>query len=178
GTGPDPLENVSVPTNYPYAWPVELGQPTVILSIQSQSIPSTGVVDYRYLNVTNPFPNDVWLSAAIVKPGNTKVVHHCLVFSGSSGVLQGLDGFFAHFVPGYEAAPFPPGTGKLLRRGEVLRFQMHYITTGTSQSDQTQLGLYVTPVQPPYTLLTKSAYNAFFSIPAGNPDYQTTAAFV
>src|SRR5262249_13328255 len=59
----------------------------------------------------------------------------------------------------------------------VLRFQMHYITTGTSQSDQTQLGLYVTPVQPPYSLLTKSAYNPLFSIPPGNPDYQTTASF-
>jgi hypothetical protein len=54
---------------------------------------------------------------------------------------------------------------------------MHYISIGTGQADQTQLGLYVMPAPPTYSLLTKSAYKAFFQIPPGNPDYQTTATF-
>jgi hypothetical protein len=177
GTGPDPLTNVPASTNYPFAWPADLGPPTAIYSIPAQSIPAFGVIDYRYLNVTTTFSNDVWLRAAIIKPGNTRVVHHGLVFNGSSGSLQGLDGFFAGYVPGFEAAAFPAGTGKLLRRGEVLRFQMHYVSVGTPETDQTQLGLYVLPAPPTYSLQTKSAFNVFFSIPPGAKEQQASATF-
>jgi hypothetical protein len=177
GTGPDVLTNAAPATNYPFAWPPALGQPTVVYSIPLQSIPESGVIDYRYLNVTNTLPTDVWLRAAVVLPGNTKVVHHTLVFSGTSGQLAGLDGFFAGYVPGFEGAAFPPGTGKLLKAGEVLRFQMHYISIGTPETDQTQIGLYVMPAPPTYALQTKSAFSLFFNIPPGNPDYQTTATF-
>ena len=176
GDGPDPLETVAPPTNYPFAWPVSLGTPARIYSIPAQSIPATGDVDYRYINVTTTFTNDVWLSAAVIKPGNTRVVHHSLVFQGSGG-LSGLDGFFAGYVPGYDAVGFPPGTGKLLPRGQVLRFQMHYVTTGQPETDQTELGLYVAPAPPTYALQTKSAFNISFSVPPGAPDYEATAQY-
>ena len=175
GGGPDPLQSASVPVGYPFAWPESLGTPDQIYSIPIQNIPATGVVGYRYIKVTNTLATDVWLRAAVVKPGNIRVVHHVLVFDGPSG--GGLEGFFSGYVPGTDAAAFPPNTGKLLRRGQVLEFQMHYITIGTAQTDQTQLGLYVSPAPPTYPLQTKSAYQIFFSIPANNPDHQQTAFF-
>jgi hypothetical protein len=173
GTGPDPLESASVPVGYPFSWPEALGTPDQVLSISLQSIPATGVVGYRYLYVTNTFATDVWLRAAIVKPGNIKVVHHVLVFDGQT--LAGLAGFFSGYVPGTDAAAFPTGTGKLLKAGQVLEVQMHYITIGTTQTDQTQIALYVSPAPPTYPLQTKSAYDVLFNIPANNPDYQRTA---
>ena len=178
GTGPDPLAETPPPsTNYPYAWPANLGPPDAILRIPTQSIPADGTIDYRYINVVNnAFGSDVWLRAAIVRPGNTRVVHHCLVFQGTGG-LQGLDGFFAGYVPGFDAATYPAGTGKLLRRGETLRFQMHYTTVGESQTDQTEIGLYVAPVPPTYPLQTKSAFNVGIQIPPNTADYSTTAQF-
>jgi len=103
-------------------------------------------------------------------------VHHSLVFQGTGG-LSGLDGFFAGYVPGYDAVAFPPATGKLLPRGTVLRFQMHYVTTGQPETDQTELGLYVAPAPPTYALQTKSAFNVFFSVPPGAPDYEATAQY-
>ena len=126
GTGPDPLADSPPPaTDYPQAWPSNLGQPDAILRIPPQNVPATGEVDYRYINVVNTaFTTDVWLRAAVVRPTNTRVVHHSLVFQGTGG-LQGLDGFFAGYVPGFGASSYPPGTGKLLKRGETLRFQMH-----------------------------------------------------
>src|SRR5204862_1232766 len=57
--GPDPLAAAPPPpTNYPYTWPSGLGQPDLVLSIPPQSVPATGVVGYRYLNVTTTFPTD------------------------------------------------------------------------------------------------------------------------
>jgi copper type II ascorbate-dependent monooxygenase-like protein len=109
-----------------------------------------------------------------------RVVHHCLVYEG--GGLMGLDGFFAGYVPGYEAAEFPSGTGKLLRKGATLTFQMHYITTGRVESDQTRIGLYVAPTPPQYALQTKSAFNIPFvlgqtEIPPGANDFEISAQY-
>jgi hypothetical protein len=180
GSGSDPLADMpTTSTNYPFAWPASLGTPDAILRIPMQSIPASGTVDYRYITVTNTgFSGDVWLRAAVSRPGNTRVVHHCLVFEGdSSASLGGLAGFYSGYVPGYDPAPFPPSTGKLLKRGQVLTFQMHYTTVGTAQTDQTELGLYVSPLPPTYPLQTKAAFNVFFAIPANNPDYQSTAQF-
>ena len=174
---PDPLANLAAPTNYPFAWPAELGPPDAVLRIPAQSIPASGIVGYRYLNVANTaFSSNVWLRAAVVRPTNTRVVHHCLVFDGSTSGT-GLDGFFAGYVPGADATALPPDTGKLLTAGQTLQFQMHYITVGTAQTEQTELGLYLRPSPPPYPLQTKSAFNVFFAIPGNSATYQTTASF-
>jgi hypothetical protein len=175
GSGPDPLANQPAVTNFPFAWPQELGQPDAILSIPMQNIPATGKVDYRYL--TNTWTGgDVWLKAAVVRPGNTRVVHHSLVFQGATS-LGGLDGFFAGYVPGTDPTNFPPNTGKLLKAGDKLIFQMHYTTVGTTETDTTQLGLYFLPAAPTYALQTKSAYSVIFNIPANNSSYNALATY-
>ena len=174
---PDPLANLASPTNYPFSWPADLGPPDAVLKIPAQSIPATGILDYRYLNVTNTaFSSNVWLRAAVVRPTNTRVVHHSLVFDGTT-IGMGLDGYFAGYVPGADATAFPPNTGKLLTVGQVLQFQMHYITIGSNQTDRTELGLYLLPTPPAYSLQTKSAVDVFFSIPPDSNTYQDTAKF-
>ena len=81
-----------------------------MLSIPAQSIPADGVVDYRYLDVATTFPTDTWVRAAVVRPGNRKVVHHCLVYFGSDSFFKGLLGFFAGYVPGSDPAASPATT--------------------------------------------------------------------
>ena len=177
GIGPDPLVTANTTTNYPFAWPTNLGPPDAVLKIPVQSIPATGIVNYRYIKVTNTvFSTSVWLRAAVARPTNIKVVHHCLVFDGSTSGT-GLDGYFSGYVPGADAGAFPPNTGKFLTNGQVLQFQMHYITTGTAETDQTELGLYLAPTPPAYPLQTKSGFNVLFSIPANSAQYQVTAQF-
>ena len=172
---PDPLAGAPTQTNYPFAWPASLGQPNSILTIPLQNVAASGVLSYRYINVTNTAGN-VWLRAAVARPSNIQVVHHCLVFDGTSTGM-GLDGFFSGYVPGADATAFPAGTGKYLTNGQVLQFQMHYITIGSAQTDQTQLGLYTMASPPTYPLQTKSAYNVLFSIPANANGYESLAKF-
>jgi hypothetical protein len=181
GTGPDPLPDAAaaVGTNYPNAWPTDLGPPDAILRIPTFTVPAFGTVEYQYISVTNnAFAGDVWLRAAIVRPGNTRVVHHCLVFEGNpSQSQQGLAGFYAGYVPGWTAASFPANTGKLLRRGQVFTFQMHYTVAGEVQTDQTEIGLYLAPAPPAYPLQTKAAHYEFFAIPANTEGYATSAQY-
>ena len=172
GTGADPLLAAAVPAeDYP------LGKPDVILKIPQQSIPADGVLPYRYVNIPTTFPTDVWLKGAVIKPGNRKVLHHCLVYFGGTSGLQGLDGFFAGYVPGYDPVFYPEGTGKLLPKGTTLRFQLHYTTTGEAATDQTEIGLYLAPTPPKMALQTRSAFNLFFNIPPGAADHEVAAQY-
>ena len=178
GGGPDPLATTQpAATNYPFAWPLELGPPDLVLSIPPQNIEATGVLDYRYLKVTTTFPTNAWLRAAVILPGNTRVVHHCLVYYGSDSLFAGLAGFFAGYVPGYDPVAFPEGTGKLLPKSTELTFQMHYVTTGQPETDQTRIGLYVLPAPPSYELQTRSAPNIGFTIPPRASDLEATASY-
>jgi hypothetical protein len=179
GTGPDPLASVSATTNYPFAWPPELGQPDYVVTIPRQSIPATGEVPYRYPSIQVPISTNTWLRAAVIKPGNTRVVHHSLVFVGNLlEVLGGLNGYFAGYVPGYTAIEYPPGTGKKLPANATLTFQMHYTTIGTAQTDQTQLGLYFMKSPPAMELQTRAAFTLDLTIPPGAQEYEREASFV
>lgn len=170
----DPLAEVVPPS--PVDWP--LGTPDRIVRIQRQTIPaktSQAEIPYRYLVVASPFTSDVWLRAAVVRPGNRKVVHHALLFTGTSfaDILQvqaGLGGFFAGYVPGMDQSEYPVGTGKLLKRGSFIVFQMHYTPVETAETDTTELGLYLASQPPQRELKTGAAYTVDINIPAGLAD--------
>ena len=161
-------------------WP--LGRPDAILTIPKQDLPATGLIDYRYITVQVPGASDRWLRAVVVKPGNTRVVHHALVFDGTLlDVLLsggGLGGFFAGYVPGLEQTWFPEGTGKFLRAGTPLTLQMHYTAAGQLATDQTEVGLYYFSAPPARELSTKSAVNVTLAIPPDAKDYEREASFV
>ncbi|MBI4623383.1 MAG: immunoglobulin domain-containing protein [Verrucomicrobia bacterium] len=178
GPAPDPL--VSAPPAAGGDWP--LGPPDLIVSIPPQDLPATGVIAYRYLTVAVPVTTDRWLRAAVVKPGNRASVHHALVFDGTRlEVLLnagGLGGFFAGYVPGMQQTWFPDGSGKLIRRGAQATFQIHYTTTGRTETDQTQMGFYFTDRAPGRELLTRSAFTANISIPPGAREYEREATLM
>ena len=162
---------------YPFAWPASLGQPNLILTIPTQSIPASGLVDYRYETVSTGLTSDKWLKAAVVLPGNPKVVHHCLSFLDSlDGDNSALTGNYAFFVPGSQGLAYPEGTAKFLPRDSNIIFQMHYISTGQPEEDQTQLGLYFRETSPAVELTTDAAVNFLFAIPPHASDHELTAS--
>lgn len=163
--------------SYPFAWPQSLGEPDIILAIPRQSIPPSGLIDYRYVAVSAGLQADQWLKAAVVLPGNPRVVHHCLNFVGSPlGDAFGLSGNFAGYVPGTQALAYPDGTGKFLPRGSTITFQIHYVTTGQPEEDQTQLGLYFMENPPAVELTTGAASTFLFAIPPHDPDVEIMAS--
>ncbi len=193
GRGEDPL--VAQPPPAAQDWP--LGQPDFVVKFpHSQKIAASGVFDYRYVMVRSPIGSNVWLRAAVVKPGNRKVVHHILVLvatpdelknrrehrgqgRGQGGGLNGggLNGYFTAYVPGYQPVPFPEGSGKLLPADALMIFQVHYTATGKEETDDSELGLYLCAEKPPLELKTRSAFNARFEIPPGAPNEVTEAEF-
>src|SRR6185436_9893044 len=142
---------------------------------------------YRYIPVKSPIPTNAWLRAAVVKPGNRKAVHHILVLLATqeelmnqrlrNGQAGGINGYFSAYVPGYDPTPFPEGSGKFLPAGAMLIFQVHYTATGKEESDQSEMGLYLSKEKPATELHTRSAFNVRFEIPPGEQNQETQAEY-
>jgi hypothetical protein len=74
-----------------------------------------------------------------------------------------------------EQREYPAGTGKLLKRGSFIVFQMHYTPIETAQTDATEIGLYLMPQAPERELVTGAAYTTDLAIPPGSSDAPAAA---
>ncbi len=182
GDGPDPLAqatSVTLPE-----WP--LGAPDLVIEVPPQSVPATGVIDYRNVDIRLPLDRDVWVRAVDMQPGNRAVLHHCLVFviyppqqrTRQPNWKGGGNSYFAAYAPGYNVEPFPYDTGQLLPKGSVLQFQLHYNAVGHATSDSPRLALYFHKRPPTRELVVESAHNTNFRIPPHAPDYPVEARYV
>jgi hypothetical protein len=138
------------------------------------------VLSYRHVKIPSPVPDDAWLSATVVKPGNRKVLHHCIVFASFEGAVKepgGPGAKIAGWAPGRLAVPLPKETGIFLGRGAQLDIELHYTTVGTPQTDQTEIGLYLLREKPKLAYKTGMAIKMDFTIPPNEPEASSSATF-
>ena len=60
-----------------------LGEPDIVLSVPPQTIPATGVIDYRYVPVELNLDRDVWIRGIEFVPGDRQVLHHVITYLSS-----------------------------------------------------------------------------------------------
>jgi mono/diheme cytochrome c family protein len=77
---------------------------------------------------------------------------------------------------GEQVTMLPPGTGKLVKAGSKLIFQMHYTPNGKATKDRTQVALYFASAPPEYEIRTVGVSNPRFAIPAGEGNYRVDSA--
>lgn len=176
GEGPDPLEGyVAKPAE---EWP--LGKPDIILRMpKAEEVPATGVIPYRHVEVQAGNPNEAWVGAIYVKPGNKKVVHHLIARLKEGGFKNhlGMNEMFVGWAPGTTQAGFPKGTGKHLPANARFDFELHYTASGSAQTDQSEVGLYLLPAKPAARFESVEALNYQFEIKPGDPESPTEAMY-
>lgn len=173
--GEDPL--VQTVAEQP-RWP--LGQPDYIVKLPvAQEIPATGILDYRYVDIPSPIPNDAWLAAAVFRPDNRRVVHHLIVRAKYSKTprLARDDVFLTGWAPGIDHQNYPDGTGKFLGKGATLNFELHYTVDGRTETDQSELGLYLLKSPPKLPLHTTAAVNWDVVVPPHEPEAPSYAIY-
>jgi peroxiredoxin len=124
-------------------------EPDVVVSMKEDyRVKAEGVIDYQTFEVDPGFKTDQWISAAEIRPGNRKVVHHCNVFlraPGSRGEVDmpgELESFcLAAMTPGSPPMILPEGMAKRIPAGWRLLFVVHYSPIGKAQVDRTSIGL-------------------------------------
>ena len=176
GSGADPLAQA---TPEAAEWP--LGKPDYIVKLpHPEEIPATGVLDYRHIKIPSPVPEDAWLAATVVKPGNRQVLHHAIVYAKfeGSGNDWGAPGVkIAGWAPGRMPGRLPEGTGIFLGHNAELNIELHYTTNGTPQTDDTEIGLYLLHEKPKLVYKTGMAIKLDFTIPPHDPEACSSATF-
>lgn len=155
----------------------QIGKPDVVLSMsEAYEVPAEGTVKYQYFFIPTNFTEDRWVQAAEVRPGNTAVVHHVIVFVVGPDAIKrrlglvnregGIDALVGT-APGEQPMILHDGIGKLIKAGSVLALQMHYTPNGTAQKDRTSVGLLFSKKPVQQAIMGGAAMNRWFTIPPG-----------
>jgi peroxiredoxin len=162
--GPDPL--AAIEHAPPPQWP--RGTPDIVLKLpEPQLIPATGVLPYRHVAVAVHNAQDLWVRGIYIKPGNRRVVHHVILRLQEGGHRAGM---LAGWAPGSTQAFYPENSGKFIPQNATLEFELHYTTTGSEQTDQTEIGLYLHPGTPAAKYESFPILNLDFEIPPHAPN--------
>jgi hypothetical protein len=128
--------DMPAPPTYTEGW--QIGEPDLIVKLSEPvNIPASGTIPYQTLPTDYVFPEDTWVTATEIRPGNRGVVHHAMTEYGEHG--SAVDGP-TMYSPGIEPMVYRDGYGKLIPKGTRIYLQMHYNANGTATTDQTSIG--------------------------------------
>ncbi|MFN0087508.1 MAG: thiol-disulfide isomerase [Blastocatellia bacterium] len=175
---------------------------------ETAEIPADGTVPYRYFVVPTNFTEDKYVQFAEIKRGDPSVVHHVIinVREPENGPLPpageikfntqnanpeaargerrqraggaNQDGMLIGWAPGMSALNLKPGTAKLIKKGSVVIFQMHYTTTGTPAKDKSALALWFSKEPVEKRMITKGVIvdPRSLVIPPGDPNFESRSS--
>ncbi len=167
-------------------------KPDMVIEMPKEfHVPATGTINYQNVLVKVNFPEDKWVVAAEMRPGNPQVVHHMrgdIRGPKSTWMKDAVPGEFyetgdevmgkndegenllGKFNPGLGAQEFTvEGAAKFVPKGSDFVFNIHYTSIGKPATDRSKIGL-VFARNPPtsryYTANLPLAQNLV--IPAGD----------
>ena len=171
-----------------------LGKPDLIVEpTKPFKLPAEGTDLYRNFVIKNEFPEARWVKAMDVKPGNTKVVHHVIMFLDNKGLSQKLEaknkdgqegytlfggvgfmpnGSLGGWAPGLRPHKSPGGTAFKVEPGATLVMQVHYHLSGKPETDQTRVGVYFAKEPIEKEVLLSWNFNFDINIPPGEKNYK------
>jgi mono/diheme cytochrome c family protein len=170
---------------YPEGW--QIGAPDAVFEFtEPVAVKATGVMPYQTVIVETNLPEDRWVQAIEVQPGDRNVVHHALIHLDGSDenaadsprdeAARERGGFWGEYVPGQNTLVYPAGFAKKLPKGARLRFQMHYTPNGKATTDRTRVGVIYAKEPPLHEVRVAGIVNPRISIPPGAADHREEAS--
>jgi len=154
-------------------------------------LPATGTINYKSILVKVNFPEDLWVVAADLRPGNAAAVHHMraivrppgstwmkdaepgVAYEGGDPEVgrqgEGTD-LLGKFNPGLGGQDFSMfDSAKFVPKGSDIVFSMHYTATGKATTDRSKLGLVFAKKAPKLKYYVSDGPTASnLAIPAGD----------
>jgi hypothetical protein len=178
----------------------QLGQPdAVLMPAKPYQLAASGDDVYRNFVIKTSFPEDRYVSAVEVRPGNRAVVHHVINYLDGLGAAAKLDGKDNDGQPGYTTfggpgflptgslggwAPgndpyfLPDGVAMKLPKGANIVLQVHYHRDGKPETDLTKVGLHFVRKPVDKQIYYPFAINAWFQIPPNASRHEVRATAV
>jgi hypothetical protein len=149
------------PIAFESGWDIK---PDMIIEMPKEfHIPAKGTINYQNVLIKVNFPEDKWVVAAEMRPGNPQVVHHMRADvrpPGSNWMANAVPGEFyesgdsvmgkneegenllGKYNPGLGPQYFDvDGSAKFVPKGSDIVFNLHYTTHGEPTTDSSKLGL-------------------------------------
>jgi len=160
-----------------------IGKPDLVVSSVKHTVPAAGSDWWGDYVVDTGLTEDRYLKAVETKPasGAKKLTYHAVTFLvqeagddneqlvGQAGGSDG-GGFLNEYAVGKNGDMFPENTGRLVKAGAKIRFNMHYHPVGEEITDQTQVALVFYPkgYKPKYYIQASHTGDAEdLDLPAG-----------
>jgi Copper type II ascorbate-dependent monooxygenase, C-terminal domain len=185
------------PRKWPAGW--NIPQPDLVVKMpHAVQIPAQGQVEYTYEIVPTHFAEDRWVQMSEFRAGSPAHVHHAVVYIRPPDspwlrhapvgepftaltLNDPLERREAHettsdlllvYAPGSSPDQWPDGMAKFVPAGSDLVFQMHYTTNGSSDQDQTSIGLVFARTPPRQRVITLQLNNHALIIPPGADNFR------
>lgn len=152
-----------------------IGEPDWIIPIPEPFVvPAEGANWWGDLVSESGLTEDRWIKGVETKPSSEgfPVVHHAV-----TTMLESVDDdqgeFLNEYAQGKNGDAFPDGSGRLVKAGSAIRFNMHYASIGEERTDRTSVGLTFYPkgITPEHELFSKGlAQNYDLDLPAGQDE--------
>lgn len=193
-----------MPPNPKYIEGWQIGKPDVVLSMtEVYNVPAEGVIPYKYFAVPTNFTEDKYVQFAEIRQGNRKLVHHIIVDvrypehgnlpkpgeippeelaaargrAGNGERPADSDGRVVGWAPGEAPLILRPGQAKLIKKGSVLIFQVHYTTNGEAGTDRSSVGFIFSKHPVEKRVITAGAVARNLEIPPGVANHEITSSF-
>ena len=167
------------------------------LTIQGQQLFFEGNDIYIHFVFPLEIEKEIYVRAVECRPGNRRVAHHAIGILDATGTARKLDaaqpgpgyrnfggagfvpaGFTPGYVPGQTPGFFSEGSAITIKKGTDLVLQMHYHPTGKTETDQTEIGLYLTKTPPTKSILGVLLGSEEIDIPPGSDKFIVSDKFV
>lgn len=187
----DPAETPQAP-KFASGWP--LGPPDLEAEMSAPfSVPAEGPDLYRCFVIPLEGAPERYVKAIDIRPGNSRAVHHALLFQDNTGEARrrdtgsgypcfGTPGFLparglGGWTPGKQPVPAPAGMAETLYAHADLVLQVHYHPTGKPETDRTRVALYFTAEKPRRHLTDLGLESKRIDIEPGEANYRVTDRF-
>ena len=155
----DPSRTPALPT-FPDGW--QAGEPDRIVEMPvDYAVPADGPDQFRCFVLPLDATEDVYVSGFEFRPGNSRVVHHAIVYVDSARAARdrvarsgegsyrcvggpgiAVTGAIGGWAPGADPRREEPETALLVPKGSDLVVQIHYHPSGKPEQDRSRLGLH------------------------------------
>lgn len=156
---------------------VKLASPTHAAAIDNHVVQPAARDEHVCFPLDPKIDEDMFMDGFAVTPGNTKVVHHVLIYgdpnnegagkAGSAGSYPCFGGpgvsntmVIGAWVPGLSPTNYPPGVAMKLPKGLKLVMQMHYKPSAAPETDATKVELRASTMSPSWQATIQLIGNA------------------
>jgi hypothetical protein len=184
------------PVDFQEGWSIK---PDMIIEMPRDiTLPASGTINYKSILVKANFPEDAWVVAADLRPGNATAVHHMRAIvrpPGSPWMKDAIPGvayeqgdqelgrqgegtdLLGKFNPGLGGQDFSMfDSAKFVPKGSDIVFSMHYTATGKPATDRSKLGLVFAKRPPRLRYYVSDGPTAFnLAIPAGDSNAEVVS---